>query len=549
VVVTGGGAGIGAAVAEELGRRGDHVVTLDPLMSLDGTEALPPPEETTAGRIVASGGSARASSASVTDGAAVAELFAGLLAEFGRLDAVVNVAGISRPTSFAGGADQDWADVLSVHLGGHLNVLSAALPIMAEAGHGRVLGVTSGSGWRMADTGAYGCAKRAVASLTWQLGPQVPPGVVVNAMSPIAMTRMVTAALGRRAPAQGSSGPAPSGGIAMASMPDPDRLGPTAAYLLDDASAWTRGRVVFAGGSEVAIVDGPRLVEAVRTADVADVGAVLDAVTRDALGPAEAAQASTGGSAPRFAGLFDGSAAREGASGPGRSCVVVDGDRALAGSVTAALAARGVTAHVVRAPEPGAGFAGAAASLASVVEAAGPIDAVAVLPVVSRPAGATGEGWETTLAEHAGLVGDIRSDAGWARAVADLAATTGRSVRLVTLVDACTAGGRSRAQAAAQLSRAASGATAGRVAAVAVAVETPVPGAEPTLAEVIAHLVGDPDAGALSGAELVVGPGWFGLRSHPRPGGSVTFGGPAVPEWLDGALREIAGAAPAGTGA
>ncbi len=60
VVVTGGGAGIGAAIAEELGRQGAFVVTVDPLVTLDGAEQLPPPEETTAGRIVAAGGAARA---------------------------------------------------------------------------------------------------------------------------------------------------------------------------------------------------------------------------------------------------------------------------------------------------------------------------------------------------------------------------------------------------------------------------------------------------------------------------------------------------------
>ena len=70
-VVTGGGGGIGAAIAEELGRGGWFVVTVDPLVTLDGSEQLPEPEETTAGRIVAAGGSARASSVSVTDGEAV----------------------------------------------------------------------------------------------------------------------------------------------------------------------------------------------------------------------------------------------------------------------------------------------------------------------------------------------------------------------------------------------------------------------------------------------------------------------------------------------
>ena len=165
-VVTGGGGGIGAAIAEELGRDGWFVVTVDPLVTLDGSERLQEPEETTAGRIVAAGGSARASSVSVTDGEAVRGLFNELVEEQGGLDAVVNVAGITRQTGFAHGAEQDWLAVLAVHLGGYLNVLDAALPLMAAAGHGRILGVTSGSGWRAADAGAYSCAKRAVAAIT-----------------------------------------------------------------------------------------------------------------------------------------------------------------------------------------------------------------------------------------------------------------------------------------------------------------------------------------------------------------------------------------------
>jgi NAD(P)-dependent dehydrogenase (short-subunit alcohol dehydrogenase family) len=175
-VVTGGGGGIGAAIAEELGRGGWFVVTVDPLVTLDGSERLPEPEENTAGRIVAAGGSARSSSASVTDGDAVRGLFQELADDHGGLDAVVNVAGITRQTYFGRGTEEDWLAVLAVHLGGYLNVLDAALPLMAAAGHGRLLGVTSGSGWRAADAGAYSCAKRAVAALTWQLGRQAPPG-------------------------------------------------------------------------------------------------------------------------------------------------------------------------------------------------------------------------------------------------------------------------------------------------------------------------------------------------------------------------------------
>jgi hypothetical protein len=62
-------------------------------------------------------------------------------------------------------------------------------------------------------------------------------------------------------------------------------------------------------------------------------------------------------------------------------------------------------------------------------------------------------------------------------------------------------------------------------------------------AELVAHLLTHPDATALAGAELAVGAGWIGLRSHPRPIGTVTYGGPSIPEWLDGTLREVIGGA------
>ena len=99
VVVTGGGAGIGAAVAEELGRQGWFVVTVDPLVSLDGSEPLPAAEETTAGRIVAAGGAARASGLSVTDAEACGRCSRSSSASTVGSTRVINVAGISRPTA------------------------------------------------------------------------------------------------------------------------------------------------------------------------------------------------------------------------------------------------------------------------------------------------------------------------------------------------------------------------------------------------------------------------------------------------------------------
>ena len=534
-VVTGGGGGIGAAIAEELGRAGWFVVTLDPLVTLDGSAQLPEPEETTAGRIVAAGGSARATSMSVTDAEGVRALFGELADEHGGLDAVVNVAGITRQTYFADGTEEDWLAVATVHLDGYLNVLNGALPLMAAAGYGRILGVTSGSGWRAADAGGYSCAKRAVAALTWQLGRVAPPGVAVNAMSPIAATRMVAAAL-ERARQMGREGG--GGGLSLGSMPGPEDLAPFGAYLVGEGFGWCSGRVLFAGGPEVAVVDEPRLIEVVRTDGAASLARVLEAVLPRAFARAEAGQASDGGGNPRFGPIFDEPATAEAAPAQVRSCAVVSDRPQLAAAVTAALEARSVTCRrvdVVR------GFADAAAAL-NAAAAGEPLDAVVVAPA-AVPAGASAEGWERVLAEHTGIVGALHTDAGWGRATADYAAAAGRPVRLVTLTDATSAGGRSRAQAVAQQARIAAGSTAGRVTAFAAAIEGSEAAAGQPAGELVAHLLTHPDAAALAGAELVVGDGWLGLRSHPRPVGAVTYGGPQVPVWLDATLREIAGAA------
>ena len=535
-VVTGGGGGIGAAVAEQLGREGWFVVTVDPLVTLDGSATMPEPQETTAARIAAAGGSARASSASVTDGEALRELFNELVDERGGLDAVVNVAGITRPTTFARGSEEDWLAVLSVHLGGYLNVLEAALPIMAAAGRGHILGVTSGSGWRSADAGAYSCAKRAVAALTWQLGRCAPAGVTVNAMSPIAETRMVTEALERARRAAAAAGnSAATGGLSLGSLPAPEALGPIGAYLAGDDFGWCNGRVLFTGGSEVAFIDEPRLLEVVRTGGAASLAHVLEEVVPRALSPAEAEQGTTGGGNPRFGSIFDEASSETVPAATVRSCAIVSHRPALASRLTAALEARSVLCHAV---ESDGGFGDAAKQLEAIADANGPLDAVVLAPTGDTEGA---DDWKQMLASHHGIVERIDSDAGWARAAADHARERDRSLRLVTLTDGRTPGGRSRAQASAQLARSAVTSTKGKVTAFAVSLEASDEEAGSAAAELVAHLLADPDAAGLAGAELVVDSDWLGLRSHPRPIGSVVYGGPSVPGWLDQTLRDIAG--------
>jgi hypothetical protein len=325
--------------------------------------------------------------------------------------------------------------------------------------------------------------------------------------------------------------------MSLRSMPGPEDLGPLGAYLVGDGFGWCTGQVLFACGPEVAVVDEPRLLEVVRTGDVVSLARVLEAALPRAFATAEANQASDGGSNPRFGPIFDEPAPAETAPAHVRSCALVTDRPLLAASLTAALHERGVTCHRV----DGGGFGAATSALRSVVDGTGPIDAVVVAPAGRDEARSAPEGWEDVIAGHRGLVGQIHADAAWARAASDYAASAGRPVQLVTLSDATTPGGRSRAQAAVQLARAAAGSTQGRVTAFAAGVEAPEQEAAAPAGALVAHLLTHPEASALGGAELVVGAGWLGLRSHPRPVGSVTYGGPAVPEWLDATLRQIVG--------
>ena len=485
VVVTGGGNGIGAAVASELRRQRWYVVTVDPMLSLDGStksDDAPPPSGD------------RAVDLSVTDAEGVRALFTSLADEFGALDAVVNVAGISRPTSFTAGSEEDWRAVLDVHLNGYRNVLAAALPLMAAQGHGRILGVTSGSGWRFGDAGAYGVAKRAVAALTWQLGACAPEGVTVNAMSPIAVTRMVTAAL-ERAGVAGAKGA--NAGPLFGTMPQPEEIGPLGAFLVSDDFTWCTGEIIFAGGSEAAVVEAPRLLE-VFPPHLGMAGPAFIA--------AEASQTSGGGSNPRdFESNDIGTMVTR--------CAVVSDRSDVGAAVAAAVEKSGIECRTITsADELG--------------------DADALVVALAGPAASPSPTWEGVLAEHDGLVDALFADAMWARAVAD----TGRLMRVVTITDAATAGGFSRAQAVAQHTRPARKTTKDRVCAFAVSDE----GASPDdLGAFAVWLLRQGDAANVSGAELVAGPGWIGIRSHPRASTSIVMGSADVPEWFNAALQDV----------
>ncbi|EIV96306.1 SDR family NAD(P)-dependent oxidoreductase [Frankia sp. QA3] len=551
-IVTGGGGGIGAEVSVELARRGATVVVLD---SGDGLRGEPLGErsaERTVRRIEAAGGRAVAAPISVTDADAVRGLVEETVARFGSLDVVVNAAGIVRfPRIGDAAADvaaDDWAALLGVHLGGYLTLLAAALPRMTAAGYGRIVGVTSGVGLARTsvDGPAYGSAKRAVAALTWQLGPVLPPGVAVNALSPIAATRMVTEGLV-------AAGADPRG-LDLSAMPQPEHMAPAAARLASEEFGWCRGRVLFSAGSEVSLIAPPRLVEAVATGG-AGAAAALGALVRPVLAPAHAQQRSTGGSNPRSAPLAAAPPDPAGPSGsaePGvGACLVAGDDRALIDQLAAALAPWGyptaaVPVGVTGTADAAAGFAAAERGLRRAAASTAGLDAVVVIHG-TQAIGVGGQpvvDWPAILASHAGTAATILGHAAWSRAAARHVAATGRALRVVHVVPALTPGGRSAAQAVTQLARSvndtpitSTGPEPGLLE-FAVSVESPHPADRVGLVELVASLVAAPDTASLAGAELVVRPGWLGLRAHPAPAVTASLAGAELGPWTDDVLRD-----------
>jgi hypothetical protein len=482
----------------------------------------------------------------VTDAEALRALFAEVVDEFGALDAVVNTAGVLRFPRLVDTTEDDWQTVLDVHFNGYLNVLAAALPLMGEAGYGRIVGCTSGVGLARTslDGPAYGSAKRAVASLTWKLGTLVPPGVTVNAFSPIAATRMVREGLI-------AAGVSPKG-LDLTAMPQGEDMGPAVAFLAGDRFGWSSGRVLFSAGSELSLVEPPRLIEAVRTEGVDDLAGALDTLVPVVLGPAESDQRTTGGSNPRFGNVWSLPAPSEPRGPLGDpttgACLVVSDGQEIARAVRAALTHWGKRTAGVgpwqpfdrSATEVPTGFDEALGMLERASGKVGPIDAVIVVVTPDTATHSAGTpAWQQLVESHRGTARDVIAQAAWARATARHALTSGLNVRSIHVVPAWTPAAQTAAEAVAQLVRCVPEGTG--LTAFSISLESDDHRDLSALADLATRLACAGDASVLVEAELVVGRGWLGVRAHPGPTTTVSFGGRSIPEWVDATLRDATG--------
>jgi len=237
-VVTGAGGGLGRRHALLLAERGAAVVVNDLGGAVDGTGSARAAADGVVEEITAAGGVAVAEHSSVADPSGAEAIVQKALDEFGRLDVVINNAGILRDKAFHNLEVDQLTAVLDVHLRGSFHVTRAAWPHMRQQGYGRVVMTSSASGV-LGNFGQsnYGAAKMGLVGLVNVLKLEgAKYNIKVNAIAPIAVTRMTEELLGAFGITSDQFGP--------------ELVSPAVAYLASEECDLT-GEVWSVGGGSV----------------------------------------------------------------------------------------------------------------------------------------------------------------------------------------------------------------------------------------------------------------------------------------------------------
>lgn len=194
-VVTGAGRGLGRAHALLLAERGAKVVVNDFGGTKEGEGGDAGPAKDVVQEIAAAGGIALADTNDVGREEGCHALVDTAVREFGRVDIVVNNAGISRFATFPEADAENLERTLDVHVRGTWHTTRAAWPHMVQQGYGRVITTTSTGLFGLADNLAYATAKGALIGFTRSLSVSAAPhGILVNCIAPNAITRPSTSA-------------------------------------------------------------------------------------------------------------------------------------------------------------------------------------------------------------------------------------------------------------------------------------------------------------------------------------------------------------------
>jgi NAD(P)-dependent dehydrogenase (short-subunit alcohol dehydrogenase family) len=251
-IVTGAGRGIGRSVALLLASEGASVVVNDLGGAVDGSGQDTSPAHDVVAEIAEAGGKAVANGADISGHAAAEQLVESAIEQFGRLDVLVNVAGILRDRMVFNMTEQEWDDVIRVHLKGTFNTTKFASShwrsLREESAQNRIINFTSVSGLHGAPGQPnYAAAKMGIVGLTYSSAHALAKyGVTVNAISPGAATRMTASIPTDR----------------RRTRPDvdewsPDNVALIVAYLASERSGWITGRVIHSSGYEISLYNNP----------------------------------------------------------------------------------------------------------------------------------------------------------------------------------------------------------------------------------------------------------------------------------------------------
>jgi NAD(P)-dependent dehydrogenase (short-subunit alcohol dehydrogenase family) len=235
-IITGAGGGLGRSHALELARRGAYILVNDLGGAIDGSGSSTPAAQRVVDEINALGGKAAANTDSVATPDGGNAIVQAALEAFGRVDVLVNNAGILRDKAFHK-MDHTMIDaVIDVHLKGALYVTAPAFRLMRGQGYGRIISTSSASGlFGNFGQANYGAAKAGLAGLTRVLALEgVRHGIKVNAIAPVAATRMTTDILGD-----------------LAAKLSPESVSPLVAYLAHEECS-VNGHIYSVAGGRIA---------------------------------------------------------------------------------------------------------------------------------------------------------------------------------------------------------------------------------------------------------------------------------------------------------
>jgi NAD(P)-dependent dehydrogenase (short-subunit alcohol dehydrogenase family) len=242
IVLTGAGQGLGEAYALHAARSGACVVVND--IDVELAEAV-------ADRIVLEGGRAVFSALSVRHPSQASGIVERCLAEFGRVDGLVNNAGLGPHEALPWEENSRAArEVIEVNVLGVLYCGIAAAKVMRAQGAGSIINISSGSSFGQRRAGAYSASKGAVASLTYSWALDLEDvGVRVNGVCPLAWTRLVERS--------------PAAQLRCTRERTPDRVAPLITYLLSDLAEGITGQLIRCTGDQLHIVRQPAIKEPV----------------------------------------------------------------------------------------------------------------------------------------------------------------------------------------------------------------------------------------------------------------------------------------------